>query len=172
MVLSFPLSCLWEPPLSVPCCVFWRMLTSLAGPCDPAFRQALSPPLHSHSRSHSPGISCVFTFLCLCTWCCLCWGSLSVLQDQGQVSSLRTILELPQPSTSTQDFFMLHFALAFTMAVNCSVMRGHIYVAVFHTEKVGTHLLCRVSTQHGASFLVLSRRPTDCGWWNIREEGP
>lgn len=98
--------------------------------------------------------------------------SLLVLQDQDQISSRWARLQFSLTGTSTRDSFMLHFVLAFMVAVNHSILRGLIYVSAFPTTKPRTCALCWASSQHGTSFLALSRHPINHGCSNIREEGP
>lgn len=64
---------------------------------------------------------------------------------------------------------MLHFVLAFTIAVNHRVLRGLMHVSVFPTGKLGD--LLALLGVCPAFFLVLSNRLVNRGCLNIRE-GP
>lgn len=93
--------------------------------------------------------------------------SLLVPQDLDPISSLGAILEFPR--TGTGDAFMLHFVLAFTIAVNHRVLKGPMHVSVFPTGKLGD-LLAMLGVCP-AFFLVLSNHLVNRGCLNIRE-GP
>lgn len=133
----------------------WHMVNSLAGQLGPT----TSSPLQLTEQSIPRVLVCIHFLVPLHMALPLFGKSLLVLQDQDQISSLRAMLQFSLTGSSTQGSFLLPFALVFMIAVNHSIWGGLIYVSAFPTRKPRTCTLRWVSSQHGASFLALSRLP-------------
>lgn len=125
------------------------------------------PPLHSST----PSSPCPQYFMCI-----HCFVPLHTLlpllvpRHIDPVSSLRAMLESPRQALPLRTLLCCVLLLSFMTAVCHSVWSGLMYVSVFPTGKLFC-LLCPVSAQHGAFFLVLSSHLVNRGCLTIRE-GP